>query len=148
MLDDGACATGVVDVDGVEGSSANCAIEKHDGMRVGEIGHERLRVDVGRHDDDSVDSPTHRAHGALDLALVMMRVGDDEVISGSSCRDINSADDFREELSVEIGEENSDGVGAAGDEASRTTVRDVAESSGNVPDTAAGFFADRSAAVE
>ena len=70
------------------------------------------------------------------------------MVSSPSCRDIDSADDFREELSVEVGEENSDGVCAAGDEASCTTVRDVAEASSDITDAASGFFADRSAAVE
>ena len=70
------------------------------------------------------------------------------MISSSSCRDIDSANDFREELAVEVGEEDSDGVGAACDEASGTTVWDVAEASGDVADAAAGFFADGSTAVE
>ena len=72
MLDDGARAAIVVDVDRVEGAAANCAIEKHDGMRVGEVGHERLCIDVGRHDDDSIDSAAHGAHRTLDLAFVVM----------------------------------------------------------------------------
>ena len=70
------------------------------------------------------------------------------MISSPSCRDIDSADDFREEFSVEVGKENSDRVCAAGDEASCATVRDVAKASGDIADPASGFFADRSAAVE
>ena len=70
------------------------------------------------------------------------------MISGPSCRDIDSADDFREEFSVKVGEKDSDGVGAAGDEASRAAVRDIAEASGDITDPASGFFADWTAAVE
>jgi len=71
---------------------------------VGQVGHERLRVDVGGHDDDAVDSSAHGAHGAFDLAFVVVGIGDDDVIAGAAGGDVDSADDFGEEFAVEIGE--------------------------------------------
>ena len=117
-------------------------------MGVGEIGHERLRVDVGRHDDDAVDSSAHGAHGAFDLAFVVVGIGDDEVVAGAAGGDVDAADDFGEEFAVEVGEEDADGAGATGDEASGAAVRDIAECGGDVADAAAGFFADGAAAVK
>jgi len=104
VLDNCACSAGVVDVDRVEHCSANGTVEENDGVGVGQVGHERLRVDVGGHDDDAVDSSAHGAHGGFDIAFVVVGIGDDDVIAGAAGGDVDSADDFGEEFAVEIGE--------------------------------------------
>jgi hypothetical protein len=104
VLDNGACAAVVVDVDRIEHLSSNGTVEENHGMRVGQIGHERLRVDIGGHDNDAIDSSAHGAHGAFDLAFVVVRVGDDDVIAGAAGGDVDSADNFGEEFAVEIGQ--------------------------------------------
>jgi hypothetical protein len=117
-------------------------------MGVGQIGHERLRVDVGGHDDDAVDSSTHGSHGAFDLAFVVVGIGDDDVIAGAAGGNVDSTDDFGEELTVEVGEENSDGTGTTGNEAPGAAVWDIAERGSDVADAATGFFADWAATVK
>jgi hypothetical protein len=148
VLDNSTCAAGVVDVDRVEGSSLNGTVEENDGMAVGKVRHESLGVDVGGHDDDAVHSSPHGAHGALDFALVVVRVGDDEVITGPSCGDIDTANNLGEEFTVEVGKEDPDGAGAAGDEASSAAVGDITECGGDVANPAAGLFPNESTAVE
>lgn len=115
VLHDFASAAGVVDVDGVERSASKGAVEKHNGMAVGKICHQGFGVDVRRHDDHAVNSAPHCAHCAFDLAFVLVRVGDDEVVTGASCGEVDAANDFRKEFSIEVGEENSDCAGFAGD---------------------------------
>ena len=61
---------------------------------------------------------------------------------------IDSANDLREKFSVEIGEEDTQRVSLAGDEAARATVRAVAKSSCYVPDLSARFFAHDVGAAE
>ena len=148
MLHDGAYASSVVDVDGVERCSLDSAVEENHRMRVGEVGHEGLGIDVGGHDDDAIDSAPHGTHRTFDLALIVMGIGDDEVIAGAASRDIDAANDFGEEFAVEVGKEDSNGAGATGNEASGAAVRDVMELCGNVANPPAGFVADRAAAIE
>ena len=148
VLDNSASAAGVVDVDGVEGSPLERAVEEYDWMAVGKICHECFRIDVGRHDDHAIDSAAHCAHGAFDLAFVLVGIGDNQVITAASCCEVDATDHFGEEFAVEVGEENSDSAGFAGDQASGAAVRDVAKAGGDVADSAACFFADGAAAVE
>jgi len=70
------------------------------------------------------------------------------VVTAAPGSEVDSADDFGEEFSVEIGEEDSDRAGFAGNEAASAAVWDVAETRGDVADSSAGFFADEGAAVE
>ena len=70
------------------------------------------------------------------------------MIAGPSCGDVDTTVDFGEEFSIEVRKQDSDGMGAAGDEASRPAMGYVAEPSGDITDSTAGFFADRGSAVE
>ena len=117
-------------------------------MAVGEIGHQGLGVDVGRHDDHAVDAPSHRAHRRFDFGFVVVGAGDDEVVAAAPGGDVDAANDLREELAVEIGEEDANRGRLAGDEASRSAVGDVAKCVGDIADAASGFFCHRPPAVE
>jgi hypothetical protein len=68
--------------------------------------------------------------------------------AAEACGDVNPADHLREELAVQIGEEDADRAGPARDEASGATVRYIAKGGGDVVDASAGFFSDRTDTVE
>ena len=70
------------------------------------------------------------------------------MISAVSCREDDTANYLGEEFSIEVRQEDAECAGFAGDEASCTTVGDIAEGSGDVVDPASGLFPNRSAAVE
>jgi hypothetical protein len=70
------------------------------------------------------------------------------VIAAAAGGDVDTADDFREEFAVEVGEKDADCAGAAGNEASCPGVWDVVERGCDVANAAAGFFAYWSTAVE
>jgi hypothetical protein len=60
---------------------------------------------------------------------------------------IDTADDFGEELSVEVRQENTDGAGATGDQAAGGAVRAVAQPRGHFAHPASGDFLNEVTAV-
>jgi hypothetical protein len=78
----------------------------------------------------------------------VVRVGNDEVIAGPPGGDIDAANNLGEEFAVEVGKEDADSAGAAGNEAACAAVGDIAECGGDVANPAAGLFPNESAATE
>jgi hypothetical protein len=68
--------------------------------------------------------------------------------STASRSEIDSADYFREEFSIEIGEENSNCVRFTSDEASRTAMGDITKTGCDVADFSACLGTDGAVAVE
>src|SRR5687767_1136025 len=87
-------AAGIVDVHAVEGGAAERAVQQNDRLIIGKICHQRLRIDVGRHDDHAVDPAAHSAHCSLELASVAVRAGENEVVAASAGGQVDSADDL------------------------------------------------------
>src|SRR2546423_5197556 len=61
---------------------------------------------------------------------------------------VHAADDLGEELSVQIGEKNAEGLGTAGNETARAAVRDVTHSAGDFANEPSRLVAHRSTAVQ
>jgi len=109
---------------------------------------QRLRVEIGRHRDHSVDPPAHGANRRLDAVPVGVRSRDQQMKAIPLCRVVHAANDFREEFSIEVRQKNAECLGLARDETARSTVGDVAHSSCDFVYQAPGFLTYWSALVQ
>ncbi len=148
VADHGEGAAVIVDVDRVEGGAVHQAVEQQDRQRLGQVGLERMGVDVGRHDDQAVDAAAHGAQQGLDLGAVVMGAGDQQVIAAAVRGRVDAAHHLGEELAVEIREQHADGVGLVGDQAAGGAVGRVAQPLGDLEDAAARLAPDRPLVVE
>jgi len=121
---------------------AERVVEQHDREGAGDVSIEQRGVDVGRHDQQAVHAPAHRAHGGGDLGGIAVHAGQEELEVPLARDRVDAADDLGEELAVEIGQEDADGVGAMSDEAARAAVGHVAQRAHGGQHAGAGLLAD------
>src|SRR4026207_808320 len=92
---------------------------------------QRIRIEVGGHRDDAIDTPPHRLHRRFYPVPVGVRSRDQQMKSVLLRGVVQAADHFGEELAIQIGKENAQRVGLAGDEAARSRMWDVAHPAGD-----------------
>src|ERR1019366_3170823 len=104
---DGARAAEVVDGDGVAGSG--CGIEKDDRQVARPQLFDRGKSDVGSHDHQPVDAAAHRLDDFQHFAGIAVRTGNEDVVPLATCRQIDAANDFREEFAMNVGKDDANG---------------------------------------
>ena len=117
-------------------------------MVVGKICVQRLGVDVRGHDDERVDASMHGFEGSSDLLAGAVGGGEEQVIPVALGRLVCAADNFREELAEEIGEEEANDLSALAAQTAAYRVWHIAELFRRGLDPGAGLLLDRSRLIE
>src|SRR5688500_7376091 len=111
MPDHRASAAGIVDGDDRSLPVAGDGVYEHQRESRRDVAGEGLGGDVGGHEEETIDASLHRPERRLHLDGIVVRAGEEEVVSGVPDAAINAANDLREELAVEVGEEDSQRIG-------------------------------------
>ena len=97
-------AAKIVDVQGIMHVAVNVTVQKRDGKIMREVLLKRLRVDVGRHNHETVNPPPHHPERSFDLFLVVVGARNDKMILVLLSGLIGTTDDLREKFTKQIGE--------------------------------------------
>ena len=121
--------------------------QQHHRNRTRQI-QQRIRVEIGRHHDNSVDAPSHGANRRLDSVTIGIGARDQQMETMLLRGVVHTANYFGEKFAVKIGEQHAERLRLAGDETARAAVRDVSHPAGNFANQTPSFVADGAAAVE
>ena len=117
----------VVDDDGGAPGLGRAGVHQQDRHPPGELIGQIGGADVGRQDDHPVHAAAHGADGRQRVLGAVMRAGDDQMLAVRPRGQVHAADQLREELAEQVGQDDADGVVLAGRQAAGAEVRDVAQ---------------------
>src|SRR5205085_8877086 len=89
-----------------------------------------------------------RPQDGFALGAIAVGSGDQDVVAALAAGDVDSTDDLGEELAVDVGQDDADRAGPAGDQAARGSVRRVPHLLDGATDALARLRADRALLVE